>query len=75
MHPCSECSEIRETLARVDENVKTIREQINIIVPVVADHETKLQLIYNDKKWMKFIAGAVASVVSTLIVVLSRMLK
>lgn len=67
--------ELRQTVARIDENVRLMRVDLSSFTQKVDQHETDIVIIKNDKKWTNKIVSALFGLIGVIIGALAEFLR
>lgn len=59
--------EIKSAIARIDENVKLLREDVRPLIVTVHEHSRMLTIIKTDKKWTKQILTTLIGLIGVII--------
>lgn len=67
--------ELRQAVARIEENIKYLRRDVAPLVETVQEHSDQLLLIKNDKKWAHFIVTSLFGLMGVIIGALAEFLR
>lgn len=67
--------EIKAQVARIDENVRLLREDMRPLVVTVHEHSRMLAIIKNDKRWTKNIFTTLIGLIGVMVGALAEFLR